>query len=490
MMQLFAQESRDWATRTELAPWRDRPFLWISGVFLAFSIVLMMRSPTVWMDEVQIVDYARTQFKANTDWSVSCQADGTPKHSLSAVGSAYLQMFFLPFGISLPVVRSVAILNGILLGWSFYFLLRALDLAPRWAAWLGLALVADRVFNQSVRGARLDSIACAATLVAGGFWLRAVREGCHANRRAVWAGIFAGMAPFIWATSVIGFGSIFALSILFPSGDRAKVLKLLAFGVFGGILAGVSILGLLAFTPDGIGGFFKLLDSAPSGKQFAFTRNDWRVLFSYTFTSPAFLTLGCLGLYAVGQRHWRVGLAVIPLAAAFLAMLALPPFYVHRYVYVMPWLYVAIALGARAASWSPALWTRLLAISMVFTSIAGRSITTFPTWSARDYDAYAAELGPIIPAGEVVWATDYQPYYVALERGWRFYAAVFSGPDATTAARCNYFITPLNQLPDWVKNEGVEVIRIVDHTRSFRGRKQGYGSTVYRRKFAQKTAQR
>ncbi len=482
MMQLFARESRDRATQTELDPWQDRAFLRVSVIFLAFSILLMLRSPTVWMDEVQIVDYARTQFNATTDWSVSCHADGTPKYSLSAVGSAYLQLFFIPFGISLRVVRSVAILNGILLGWSFYFLLRAMNLAPRWAAWLGLALVADRVFNQSVRGARLDSIACGATLVAGGFWLRSLRERCHANRRAVWAGIFAGLAPFIWATSVIGLTSIFVLSMLFQSEERAKVPRLLAFVVFGGMLAGVLVLGLLALTPEGIGGFFKVLDSASSGKQFGFTPKEWKDLFNYTFTSPAFWILACLGLYVVAQRRWRVGLAVLPLVAAFLATLALPPFYVHRYVYAMPWLYVAIVVGSRGAGWNPALWTRWLAISMVLISIVGRSVTTFFTWSARDYDAYAAELGPAIPAGEVVWATDHQPYYVALERGWRFHTAVFSGPDATTAAHCNYFITPLNQLPNWIKNEGVEVIRIVDQTRSFRGGKQGYGSAIYRRK--------
>lgn len=463
---------------------KDRLFIVVLSITIVVAIAMMLRSPIVWQDEVQIVDWMRSFMQPATDWAVTHYPDGSPTVRLSPWGFAYLAVVLWPAGISLVYVRAMSILSGMLLGLSFFYLLRVKGIVPRWGAWFGLALACDTVFAQSIRGCRLDATACAAVLLALAFWVRALREDKWRTFGCV-AGILTVLAVFIWPTVVIFTAGFIALLPAAWRENHASAKRVLFAGTAGGLLCGLATLCILVW----IYGLNWLLEGlqqmSQDGGRIELGTTQALTLLRHVLTDPAVILLVLIVMFILARGSRGAGAIVLPVLASMAVCVVLPPFYIHRFVYVIPWIYLALIKGLQRMNWSLSFWSRAVALAMISYSVVGRLAVTLPTWSARDHSRFRVQLSESIPAGASVYSTSFAPYYVALERGWKFFVVTSRGtPDVSLVKRFEYVIaqTSLPQdFPKGLDGRHFRLEREINLTQLFLGRPEGYRVAIYRR---------
>jgi hypothetical protein len=199
---------KSWKNRTSL---RNNRFwiAWSIAIAIVFIVHLLTLtiSPTIWGDEIQIVEYGRLTLEPHSDWSLNWSVlANRPVFLFSYLGVTLQELAFRASNLSIMGPRMASLLGGIiaataLLGW---LLSRK---TPRTVAWiLALILLLEPMFVQSYRGARVDSWAFA--LCFGSCWLlRLAMARIQNAQKSIWLVALAGSLTaaniFVWPSAVL-----------------------------------------------------------------------------------------------------------------------------------------------------------------------------------------------------------------------------------------------------------------------------------------------
>ena len=150
----------------------DRRRAWLAFAF-AVAVIIPVQgyslrfSPTIWQDEVQILDWGRTILPGSDQaYAMSWLQGGQPYSFISYLGCA-VQEFACrlsaddPFGPRFSVLLGACLAAAAMLGW-----LMQRGVAPWIAATCSVILLMSPTFAQSYRGGRVDSWAIAFMLLA------------------------------------------------------------------------------------------------------------------------------------------------------------------------------------------------------------------------------------------------------------------------------------------------------------------------------------
>ncbi|MFZ2097168.1 MAG: hypothetical protein WAV05_11080, partial [Anaerolineales bacterium] len=179
----------------------------ITVIALIHSFTLTI-SPTVWPDEVDIIDYGRVALQPNTEWSINWQEEDRPRLMLSYLGPILQEWAFQFSGESLVGPRAISLIGAlaaatIAVGW-----LRSRGTSAFKAGLLGLIFLLDPLFTQSYRGARVDGWAMALGL--GACWVLSrtswrIQNGRTYHGMVLLAGALDLLAFFVWPSAVMLF---------------------------------------------------------------------------------------------------------------------------------------------------------------------------------------------------------------------------------------------------------------------------------------------
>lgn len=457
----------------------DWLFVASSVITLSASVALMLRSPVVWLDEVQLADFARTLLAPGTHWSLAHLPDGTPALSLNLIGMSYLAGFLEVFGYSMVVVRTAGVVSGMILASTFYWLLRILKVDARSAAWLGLALMCDTVFSQSIRGCRLDALACSSVLLAIVFWYKSwnsIKPGLMASV----SGIFAASAIFIWPTAAVLLGGYAVFCLRSWRQDSAKFWRLLLMAglsaiCLSAIVAG-ALIGLLGWDSLKANMFFM---RHIGGDSITFGADQIKFLAKFIAGSP--ISWFCIiVLFRVGWgRDRRVFTMASPVVASLLICLLMPPLYIWRLVYVIPLLYLFAVEGLTALNWNTRIFAPAIALLLVAYSVVGRALKTLPAWQSRGYSQYSEKLAAVIPKGATVYGS-VTLYYAALKNDWKLFSYTVGGVPSKSLS-CRFEYLGVENFPVWLEQDEYELLGRVA-TEPGCDRSKGYCIDLYRRK--------
>ena len=457
-------------------------------VICAFTFVVhcftLRISPTVWQDEVQIVDMGRSVLSgADSTWAVSWSLAGRPGQPLNYLGCVAQEAAYRLANGTSTGPRLVSLLGALLaattlLGW---LLQRG---AKPWIALLaGLLLVMDPLFAASFRGARVDGMVF--TCIFACCWMirRGVEPSASGSRSLLtWpaAGMFLALAGLCWASAIL----LVPLVVYeFIDSQRSQVA--------GG--------GFKRFLRDG------LLVALGAAATFALGLVPiWSTLkTSVQDTSSAVSAVASTGFYlerlvqaatCYKLSPWVILLGVLAmlrldgvlfLGAFFLALFGVlsTRVYEHRALYLLP--YLLLAIGSRADALAgaknsrPGLAKASLCVLSLMVAWSAALTLGMRTWNAarqsrvRSYERVEEMASHAsIQAGASVYCLGWEFYYVGRALGWKQYHYLCGAREGHASdyshflSRMDYVLMPENYanrsaVEELLKAEGFSFIRLL-----------------------------
>lgn len=382
-------------------------------------LLTISHSPSIWNDEVQILDYGRVLFNPNTDWSLTMDKKGRAGMALCPVYCATLWVWVSAFGISPTTVRLLAYLSGLLASVTFFYALRTSGLAV-WPSMVGtLGLWFDGLFIRSFRGARGDAFAIALAITAWIFVnLSLERRGKQGFIYAIIAGVLGALAILSWITAIVVLIIPCALAIQHWIAERR-----LRASLWAGVLIGAVFVAAIYY-------FFyynvfadRIRDTLRD--TYWFGQIPIKIaLFRAFGQQPWFPIFVLAGLIVSLIRRDKLVLAVALVLNAIL-IFAAPHSHEFRIVYALPAAYSVIAAAIPRSRFANTLIVigLLLPSFMVHTAI--RVAQGVAQASSRSYKLVESQLVALIPEGSVVVSPpkcDTEHYYTGLKQNWRMYA--------------------------------------------------------------------
>ena len=459
-----------------------------AAAVLALHLSTATLSPLAWQDEVQILDWGRGFMPgADQDSAMSWLYEGRTYRMICYLGCLLQETAYQLAGGEMFGPRASSILGAVLASFAMMGWLMARGTVPWIALACSLLLLCDPSFTLGYRGARVDSWAIAFMVLACWAGVCGRRQGAAAGdgrwkmedgggesvgqatsdlrspisylRSLGWfviTGICAGIAGVIWVSAILllpllvnelwgreargeghkarGAGGErreargmrhTADGIRSAVGESLRVafLGTVVVGVAASVSVGLLFLPVWSLVPEMWGDF-----SARGGGQVSRLLDgaSWRKLLRSLLGNPLLVPLALVGLLVV--RQW--GLLLAFLLAAAMTLYTGP--YVHRAVYLLPYILVGLA-SAGTALWSKdgaARWMRpALGIVLLLTlawsaaiSVAGRNFIAWRERAERDtalvHEWARSTVGPS-PAKVYLWTWDW--YYAGRQLGWSLY---------------------------------------------------------------------
>jgi hypothetical protein len=185
--------------------------LWLIILVTVFGIHLttLTISPTVWIDEVNMVDLGRTILEPDSDWSIMWS--GKPLYLLPYLGAVFQDIAFR-ITHSMAGPRIASIFGGLLAGTFTLTYLQTRQIPKTIILLLATLCVLEPMFVQSYRGARVDSWAIAFCM--GSCWLfslaaQRLQQGKSVIPWVFLAGSLTSATQFAWISAPMLFPLIF-----------------------------------------------------------------------------------------------------------------------------------------------------------------------------------------------------------------------------------------------------------------------------------------
>lgn len=355
-------------------------------VVVAVQVSTLEVSPTMWQDEVQLVDMGRaTLASPPSTWSITAGADGKPRTFVSFVGPVMQEMAFratFPWSWG-PRLWSLS--GAVIAGWGMLVWLRRRGTSIGPAMLLAAAFLVDPMFVQSYRGARVDSWAMASVLW-GLVTLRAaaIRADRRGDATGFLAGSLFGVACMTWPSAALL--GLLALDDWWAATSRAEV------EVPGGArgrwrLAGAIVAGFVSTVAGLVGAYFTLRPEAwgqgaseAANVMLGSLSEIVRGTTGAVRLSPLIWTLAIAAAIVAGQ--WRLGL--LSLGAALVAAGTHP--YIHRIIYILPYAFALVGAAAESERIRHGIPGRVAGAALLLWALA---ITMFirPAIAFRDREA-------------------------------------------------------------------------------------------------------
>jgi hypothetical protein len=371
----------NWLQKSRKAPFII--FFVVATVAVAVQCYSLRFSPTIWQDEIQILDWGRSILPGGDQgYGMSWLESGRPYAFVSYLGCAMQELACQlssddPFGPRFFSILGAVVAAGAMFGW-----LMQSGVRPWVAVTAGMIFLTDAMFAQSYRGGRVDSWAMAFMLLACWAastardakrispptkraklastspivrrrWLERPTElfaSSGSTRFAGWlplswfalAGVCVGISGLIWVSSSLLLPLI-AAELLFGIGRKNETLGF-ASAMLGACVAActAAITMILLLLPVWDRLPEMLLDFAQKSPQHVGLLElvtKIPLLLEQTVGSACVIVFGFISLCFANQRPLLIAFMV----SIFLVLMTMP--YVHRNVYLMPYLIAGLALG-------------------------------------------------------------------------------------------------------------------------------------------------
>lgn len=415
-------------------------FLALLTIFI-LNLSTLTLSPTVWMDEVQIVDYGRTIFDPSTDWSITwLVSENRPLISVLYLGNLLqnltYQIFRSPLGprlaSSFGAIFAATVCVGFLLSLK----------TPKWVAFvLGLVLFLDPIFVSSYRGARVDCWAIGLCFLA--CWLIRHQTNSLESSLSITkppfliTGLCISAMLFTWPTAIF-LTPLIATEFVHFYYLSQKSKNRTAFEIFPLdpsitlLLAGFT-LGLVAISlpvlSELVSGIKTILAFSKSDSivvNFADkVKSDSRLFLTSLSLSPFLLLGGITTALILTSRYKQKSLATLLVLG--LVIFSRP--YGQRFVYLIPYLIIVIALlfvedssvQRRIIYWLKRLFLVALLIWSITISLGIRNIVALTQVEGRNPERILKFAEDVIGEGDHKVLIPYGLYYAGRDLGWKVY---------------------------------------------------------------------
>jgi hypothetical protein len=427
--------------RRALAAWAV-----LSVLTLLVTMTTLRISPVAWQDEVQILDYGRILLPGADRASGMSWANPDrlifPINFPACVGS---ELAFRMAGRDMAGPRMLGLIGAMVASGALFGYLRARGIAAWIAAASAVAFLWDPMFAPSYRGARLDGWSMGAMLAAclvvrldgpGTRWRLPLAGGLVAAGGLIWVSAIV-LVPLVIVeiledhrrrTGTIGPGAAIPLVVAGASGLVAMAVMLLPY--WGSL--GMMLEDTLGYTHERTRSSTSLLSS-------------FLAVLSTTYSTPVLLVTSLLAM--TWQRSWLL----IGATAVALMIIMLTGPYVHRNIYLEPYLLIAFATGAEAAWNSAQAGLRRIALIAVvalcgwaaLVTLGARNANAFLKREERDPGRAMAEVRERLGTGPyVTYLNAWRAYYAVRSMDWPFVRPFYDTPESAAGllSRCDLAI--------------------------------------------------
>lgn len=400
-------------------------FIW--GVFcvgvLIVSCATIQISPTIWQDEVQIIEFGRCTLNPGTDWSVNTKADGKPAFIISYLGAVIQELSFQltqsPIG-----PRFSSIVGAIVAATLCRVWLLLKEATPLSAGLTAGIFLLDPIFVQGYKGARVDSWAMTFVFLS----LIAVRVGLAQRnpkstfRWCILAGAFAVVAGFTWISAIL-IWPLVATELIISRSEKKLVLLV-------GIGCGAIFAATILLLPVS-GRLFESVSNTLSHVGSDSIRSSLRLqipeLLQTVKLSPFFLAAAFVGILTVKRE---VAYA-LPFVASLVFML-LTRMYEHRYIYLLPYVCVITEAFARRLNKFEfvvamrKLYVGSMVLSLLFAwaailTLVVRPVLALQNATGRDPNKLVSVANDSIGVSKKVYMGSFDFYYAGRVLDWRMF---------------------------------------------------------------------
>ena len=447
-----------------------RPRLWLVWCLVAVAtfgvhLVTLRISPPIWQDEVQIVDFGRTEWPGvDESYAMSWLLEGRPFKMVCLLGGLTQEMACRVAGLDAAGPRISATLGAILASMAMLGWLLARGTVPWIALVCSVLLLWEPAFVQSYRGARVDSWAialmlCALWLIRGGGKetlksgnAEKLKEATADGRLQLGdgpvreadlptsnfdlqtyalAGILVALSGLMWVSAII-LVPLLVLELVERGRCGGKfslasaLRNILWVSVFALVAVAVCLLPVWTTLPVVLEDF--LAKSPSSGMHNGVLSGATRLMWAFgsNFWLPVF---GVLALFWL--RRW--GLILAFALAVGLVLLTGP--YIHRGIYLIPYMLLAVATAGTDVWQREArpIWHRLMQIAfggmLLWSGAVSLGARSFTAWQQR-HERDPEHLD-VLAAREVgrgsyrVYTDPWELYYAGRKQGWRQFRSFF-----------------------------------------------------------------
>lgn len=386
-------------------------------ITLIAHVATLRRSPTVWYDEVLVVNYGRNLADPSTEYSMMLDKQGRPALPPYPLYAMVQYQWLRWTGTGCFAVRMLSSLCAVGAILMFWRLLRVHGVGQWYCTVFALALWADPLLVRSFRGGRADGFTFLLCFAACWMWWKALqRDSIIAS---VAAGSGAALAMLSWGTAPVTLALGVYIYCTAAWRERRACVRCVALAIAGAAL--VLATDWLYFN-DLLDRMFSGSPAVPQyGRERSLAQIATTICGCYA-RSPWVLVLLILAIGVAVWTRQSLGLLLV-VATSLLIATQVAPFYTWRVAYVVPLAYLFMARALE-----PMGMTRVLAVLLVVPSLAvnvgTRTAVTIVEWERRDYEAYAQQLVTLIPPNAVV-VGESSHYYVGLREGWKMMGSVY-----------------------------------------------------------------
>lgn len=420
----------------------DKPtklFLFACIAALALHVATMKLCPLPWMDEVHIVEMGRLLLDGNSmSETILTQSDGSAFLPVYYLGPCLQEFCFRAGGFA--GVRLSPMIGLLIATMLFYFWLR-LDrkMSSADAALLAAVVLTMPLFVQSTRQVRVDTwcMSCAFAV----FLLVDVPAGARFRfARLCLSGVIVALSPFVWPSSVF-FIPLYIWIYMFCARangfSRKAVLRdLLIVGMtvcLAGVVLMLPVVPTLRSMIKSLFGYFHMYGGhhVDIEKSFAsividILKGPCVLAVKETLRAPFVFAVFAMAMVGAGMRH-RMLAVLFALALCFGMASGL---HAYRFIYLLPYLIVAVVLLVQETKWRRTVHVLLFAAVAygIFTGFLAYGVAAVVHAKDRDPVAFRKALAEGVGRGaRRVYSGSYEIYYVARELGWTQLA--YSDPD-------------------------------------------------------------
>jgi hypothetical protein len=409
--------------------------VWIAwAAAVIFSVLVYWPTLTltkhIWQDEVQILELGRallpgSDLSHGMYWNLEAEQPARPLSYLGcSVQELFHRLFPAVYGARISALLGAACASAALLGWL---------LSRGGARWVALAcsllMFWDPLLVEGYRGARIDCWAMAFMLLS--LWI--IGEGRKKQlppsgfaRWEIAAGICIALGGLYWVSAIILIPLVMLQCLEPRSGqlDVSRGLRLASLVWLGFFSVAAMVILLLPVAPmigEMMAGTFGLAgERASGGIQLG--------AFAAPYIRSPWIPLVALAALVYG-RQWALALAFV---AAVVGVLLTGP-YVHRNTYLLPYMLLAVAVGANKLVEAPAggvlkrpvvvaVGLLLMLVWSAGLSLGARTAVALKERQLRDPDSLELMLRANLPTGSLkAYVVPYELYYAARSLGWKYY---------------------------------------------------------------------